>query len=251
MWTAVARRVVCCDYRTPRPCAASLRSDGDGDRPAGGLDRRAGSIHPGRRLRYGATGPDGNTANERRSNWVRADGELRQHGRMLIRRECPDDVDAIRTVTTRAFDGMPYSSGSEPRLVDALRSDPGWIPALSLVAEVDRAVVGHVVCTRATVAGRPALGLGPLSVDPAWQLRGVGSALMHAVLGAADALGEPVVVLLGSPAFYHRYGFRLASEYGIDPPVPEWAPSFQARTLSTYREDLRGPFEYAAPFRDL
>ena len=170
---------------------------------------------------------------------------------MLIRRECPDDVDAIRTVTTRAFDGMPYSSGSEARLVDALRSDRGWIPALSLVAEVDGAVVGHVVCTRATLSGRPAaLGLGPLSVDPAWQRRGVGSALMHAVLGAADALGEPVVVLLGNPAYYCRFGFKLASEYGIDPPVPQWASHFQARTLSTYRADLRGPFEYAAPFRD-
>jgi len=169
---------------------------------------------------------------------------------MLIRRESPADVDAIRTVTTRAFDGKPYSNGSEPRLVDALRSDPGWIPALSLVAEVDRAVVGHGVCTRATISGRPVLGLGPLSVDPARQRRGVGSALVHALLGAADALGEPLVVLLGDPAYYHRFGFTLASEYGIDPPVPQWAPSFQARTLSTYRPDLRGPFEYAAPFQD-
>jgi putative acetyltransferase len=183
-------------------------------------------------------------------NRVRTDGEPRQHVRMLIRRERPDDVDAIRTVTTRAYDGMPYSNGSEPRLVDALRSDRGWIPALSLVAEVDRAVVGHVACTRATVSGRPVLGLGPLSVDPSWQRRGVGSALVHAVLGAADALGEPVVVLLGDPAYYHRFGFKLASEYGIDPPMPHWAPGFQARTLSTYREDLRGPFEYAAPFQD-
>jgi len=177
-------------------------------------------------------------------------GKLRHHVRMLIRRECPDDVDDIRSVTNSAFDGMPYSSGSEPRLVDALRSDRGWIPALSLVAEADRAVVGHVVCTRATVSGRPALGLGPLSVDPAWQRRGVGSALMHAVLGASDALDEPVVVLLGNPAYYHRFGFKLASEYGIDPPVPQWASSFQVRTLSTYRPDLRGPFEYAAPFQD-
>ena len=175
---------------------------------------------------------------------------LRHHVQMLVRRECPDDVDAIRTVTTRAFDGMAYSSGSEPQLVEALRSDRGWIPALSLVAEVDGVVVGHVACTRATIFGQPALGLGPLSVDPPWQRRGVGSALMHAVLGAADALGEPIVVLLGNPAYYHRFGFRPASEYGIDPPVRQWASNFQARTLSTYQADLRGSFEYAAPFAD-
>jgi putative acetyltransferase len=167
---------------------------------------------------------------------------------MLVRRECPDDIDAIRAVTARAFDGRPYSDGSEAGLVDALRADRGWIPALSLIVEVDRAVVGHVVSTRATISGRSALGLGPLSVDPPWQRRGVGSALMHAMLGAADALGEPVVVLLGDPAYYQRFGFTLASEYGIDPPVPQWVPHFQARTLSTYAVDLRGPFEYAAPF---
>jgi len=181
---------------------------------------------------------------------VRIVGELRQHVRMLIRRERSDDVDAIRTVTARAFDGRPYSNGSEAPLVDALRADRGWIPALSMVAEVGGAVVGHVVCTRATISGQPALGLGPLSVDPAWQQRGVGSALVHAMLGGADALGEPVVVLLGDPAYYHRFGFQLAAEYGIDPPVPQWAPNFQARALSTYRPDLRGPFEYAAPFQD-
>jgi putative acetyltransferase len=169
---------------------------------------------------------------------------------MLIRRESDDDVDAIRAVTARAFDGRPYSNGSEAPLVDALRADPGWIPALSLVAEVDGAVVGHVVCTRATVSGRPALGLGPLSVEPAWQRRGVGSALVHAVLGAADALDEPVVVLLGDPAYYHRFGFTPASEYGIDPPVPEWASNFQVRALSSYRPEMRGPFQYAAPFQD-
>jgi putative acetyltransferase len=169
---------------------------------------------------------------------------------MLVRRECPDDIDAIRAVTARAFDGRPYSNGSEAPLVDALRSDPGWIPALSMVVEVDGAVVGHAVCTRATIAGRPALGLGPVSVDPAWQRRGVGSALLHAMLGAADALGEPVVVLLGDPAYYQRFGFTLAAEHGIDPPVPDWVPNFQARTLSAYAVDLRGRFEYAAPFQD-
>lgn len=173
---------------------------------------------------------------------------------MLIRREVPDDIDAIRAVTIRAFEDMPYSNRSEARLVDELRADTGWIPALSLVAVADSVVansvvVGHVVCTRATIAGRPALGLGPLSVDPPWQRRGVGAALMHAILGGADALDEPIVVLLGDPAYYHRFGFVLASGRGIEPPVAEWAPHFQVRTLATYRHELRGPFTYAEPFQ--
>ena len=174
------------------------------------------------------------------------------HARVLIRRETAADVEAIRGVVARAFTKPPSSPSAEgvmeSLLVDELRADPGWIPALSLVAVDDSGVVGHVTCTRATIAGRPALGLGPLAVDPPRQGAGVGSALVHAVLGAADALDEPIVVLLGSPLYYHRFGFVLASSCGVVPPVPGWDPHFQVRTLTTYQPDLRGPFEYAEPF---
>jgi putative acetyltransferase len=165
---------------------------------------------------------------------------------MIVQREAPGQETAIHAVTLAAF-GRPM----EADLVDQLRADEGWLPELSLVALEGDAVVGHVVCTRARLGGRPALGLGPLSVHPDRQKRGVGSALMHAVLGAADALGEPVVVLLGDPAYYFRFGFRLAAEHGITPPVAEWAPHFQARTLTTYDPSLRGDFVYSEPFHRL
>jgi putative acetyltransferase len=165
---------------------------------------------------------------------------------VLIRREVPDDVPAIDAVHRAAFDGE-----LEANLVRALRADPGWLPALSMVAVDGDEVVGHVVCTRATIEGSPALGLGPLGVLPARKGTGVGSALMHAVLGAADALDETVVVLLGHPDYYPRFGFRPATEFGIVPPVAEWAPAFQARPLATYRPSIRGQFTYAVPFQDL
>ncbi|MFT7840059.1 N-acetyltransferase [Saccharothrix sp. BKS2] len=167
---------------------------------------------------------------------------------MLIRRETPADVEAIRAVTGAAFAANP---GGEARLVDELRADTGWIPALSLVAEADGEVVGHVVCTRASVDGAPALGLGPLSVLPARQRTGVGKALVHTALGVADGLGEPLIVLLGDPTYYSRFGFRPASTLGITPPIPEWAPHFQARPLSSYHPALRGTFHYAHPFTTL
>jgi putative acetyltransferase len=144
-------------------------------------------------------------------------------------------------------DGTP----GEATLVGWLRADAGWVPELSMVAEVDGQVVGHVVCTRGTVDGSPALGLGPLSVDPAHQRSGVGSALVHAVLGGADALGEPLVVLLGDPAYYRRFGFRPASEVGIVAPEPAWGDLFQARTLAAHDPALTGTFAYAAPFSRL
>jgi putative acetyltransferase len=135
--------------------------------------------------------------------------------------------------------------------VDWLRDCAAWIPELSVVAVDDGgAIVGHVVCTRGTVgpALAPVLALGPLSVRPDRQRQGVGSALMHAVLGAADALAEPLVALLGSTAYYPRFGFHLSSEYGITPKHQEWVPHFQVRTLTAYDPGVRGPFEYPEPF---
>lgn len=165
---------------------------------------------------------------------------------MIVQRERSGQEAAIHAVTLAAF-GRPM----EADLVDQLRADEGWLPRLSLVAVEGDAVIGHVVCTRAHLDGAPVLGLGPLSVHPSHQKRGVGSALVHAVLGAADALDEPVVVLLGDPRYYSRFGFRLAEEYGITHQNTEWAPHFQARTLSAYRPELRGDFVYSEPFNRL
>jgi len=69
-----------------------------------------------------------------------------------------------------------------------------------------------------------------------------------AVLGAADALGEPLVALLGDPGYYQRFGFRLAAEYQINPPAASWQPRFQVRVLTCYRPSVAGTFRYAEPF---
>jgi putative acetyltransferase len=168
---------------------------------------------------------------------------------VLIRRETPTDVPAVRDVTTAAFDRTDSPVPIEVPLLEELRACEGWLPPLSLVAQsAEGSVVGHVVCTRGRVAGEPALGLGPLSVHPKHQGRGVGSALVHAVLGAADALGEPLVALLGEPAYYGRFGFRTSTEYGITPPDPSWGAYFQVRTLISYDPSLHGAFAYAEPF---
>jgi putative acetyltransferase len=173
---------------------------------------------------------------------------------VLIRRETADDVAVIRSVVAAAFakPDRPVDVPVEAPLVDALRADPGWLPALSLVAvDPDGAVVGHVVATRGRVGTAAALGLGPLAVRPDRQRSGVGSALMHAVLGAADALDETVVALLGNPAYYGRFGFRPSTDFGVEPPVAEWGEYFQVRPLTAYDPAVRGTFAYAQPFEGL
>ena len=178
---------------------------------------------------------------------------------MLIRRERAVDADAVAAVHRGAFAPRcaagspaagPAPDGAPPEvgLLARLRTDPGWIPTLSMVA-VDRdIVVGHVCVTRATVGPFPVLALGPIGVLPDLQSRGVGSALMHAVLGAADALDEPLVGLLGSLDYYPRFGFQPAERLGVVPDRPVWASHFQIRPLSAYDSQIIGEFHYAEPF---
>lgn len=172
---------------------------------------------------------------------------------MLVRREVAADIAAIDDVHRRAF--RPPAGGGEPievGLVQALRADRGWVPALSLVAEGPAGeVVGHVVCSEGSVGPTPVVGLGPIGVLPAWQRAGVGRALMHAVLAAADALDYPLAVLLGHLDYYPQFGFRPASSLGVLAPNPRWGEHFQARPLSTWTPALGGNFRYAAPFEAL
>ena len=170
---------------------------------------------------------------------------------MLIRRETERDADVIRAITTAAFAPCrpPGQIPPEAGLIYELRSSPAWLPTLSLVAVTPAGeAIGHVLGTRGHVGQDPVIALGPLAVRPDHQRHGVGSALMHAVLGAADALGEPLAALLGDPAYYRRFGFELSTVYQITPPRPEWQRHFQVRVLSGYQPGLRGMFTYPEPF---
>jgi putative acetyltransferase len=174
---------------------------------------------------------------------------------VIVRRERPDDHDAVRALHTAAFARDPATGAlraggavPEARLVDELREDAGFLPHLSLVAVENDAVIGHVIATRGRPAplGAPALGVGPLGVLPAAQGRGTGTALMHALLAVAEACDETVVALLGDPGYYRRFGFLPATALGITPPDPAWGDYFQARRLTG--RPVEGTFRYADPF---
>jgi putative acetyltransferase len=170
---------------------------------------------------------------------------------VLIRRERVTDIEGIRVVIASAFadPDQPGVAPAEAELVDELRASGCWLPALSLVAVgPTENVIGHVLCTRAHLDTVPVLALAPLSVRPDQQRRGVGQALMHAVLGAADALDEPLVALVGDSGYYTRFGFRLAQDLSIIASTPEWTPHFQVRTLTAYTSALSGTFIYPAAF---
>ncbi|MEV6137343.1 N-acetyltransferase [Nocardia sp. NPDC051990] len=186
---------------------------------------------------------------------------------MLIRRERADDAAAIAAVLRSAF-GPQYANADSDRetaeligdsaadppevdLVTRLRSDSGWIPTLSMVAVEHDTVIGHVCLTRAGVGPFPVLALGPIGVQAEHQGNGIGAAMMHAALGAADALDEPLIGLLGSLDYYPQFGFVPAARLGITPDEPAWVSHFQVRPLSAYDVQITGEFRYAEPFYDL
>jgi putative acetyltransferase len=167
---------------------------------------------------------------------------------VFLRREGPNDRAEIFAIHAAAFARPDGLVAPEAHLVDGLRDDGDIVPALSIVAESNNELVGHVVCSRATIDSYPSLGLGPLGVLPRHQCRGVGQALMHAVLAAADALDAPAVVLLGDPDYYRRFGFELAEPIGVHPPQPEWTEHFQIRRLNAWTDAMGGVFRYATAF---
>lgn len=155
-----------------------------------------------------------------------------------MRAERPGDEDAIGNVTTAAF-----GKQREARLVEAIRASDGFVSELSLVAELDGEVVGHVLLSYVGLEGdsRRVLELGPLAVAPEQQRRGIGSALVREALRVADERGEPLVLVLGHPWYYPRFGFRPASQLGIAAPDPELPDDvFMAVPLQAYDPALRG-----------
>lgn len=98
----------------------------------------------------------------------------------------------------------------------------GYVPALDLLAEDGGVIVGHVLVSRGDLAGSPALGLAPLAVAPTHRRQGVGSTLVRAEIERARIAREPLMILLGSPAYYRRFGFEPAERYGVF--AANWRP---------------------------
>ena len=127
---------------------------------------------------------------------------------MIIRDETPADADAITAITAAALRDHPYSRQTEPFIIRELRRAGAL--TLSLVAEIDGRVVGQVAVSPVAMSdGTPDwYGLGPVSVLPEYQRRGIGSALINAGLERLRAVGARGCALVGDPAYYGRFGFR-------------------------------------------
>jgi putative acetyltransferase len=164
---------------------------------------------------------------------------------VTIRPERPEDHGPAGRVHELAFG----AGSGEAGLVDALRADGAHVPELCLVAVEGEEVVGHVVFSRARLeSGHEVLALAPMAVVPERQRAGVGSRLIEAALCHAAETDFPLVVVLGHPAYYPRFGFEPAGDYGIVAPWDVPAEAWMVHPLPAYRPEARGLMSYAAAF---
>ena len=170
-------------------------------------------------------------------------------GSALIRTEQTHDYQQVKNILLRAF-----LTDAEARLTEKLRHSEEFIPELSLVAEIDGKLVGHMIITRGYIQDgdkkHGVAALGPLSVNPDNQRTGIGTALVQEGLLRCSKLAISLVFLIGHPSYYPRHGFVQARPYGfelkqfqVDDPVFMVYEALQG-ALASYQ----GEFRYSTAF---
>ena len=170
---------------------------------------------------------------------------------MIIRTENKQDFASVYELHKQAF-----GQTEEPDLVNKLRESDRFIPELSLVAEVDNKVVGHILFTKIYIQSeginQESLALAPMAVLLGFQKSGIGKELIKSGLEKAQELNFESVIVLGHTAYYPKFGFVPASKFKITAPweVPDEA--FMALELKAAAlENVSGLVDYAQPFVDL
>jgi len=169
-----------------------------------------------------------------------------------IRQERAGDQEAVHTVHIAAFERE-----SEATLVDLLRNDRAFIPALSFVACIGDQLVGHVLITEIEIVSEdgkvaPSLALAPIAVVPEFQQQGIGSQLINAAIDKARSLGYSSVIVLGHAAYYPKFGFVPASKWQIKAPFEVADEVFMAlELLPGGLEGTTGTVRYSKPFENV
>lgn len=176
---------------------------------------------------------------------------LDKDGEITIRSETPDDYEAIRELLAKAFDGP-----AEGRLVDSLRTMPGFDSRLSLVALLKGQIVGHVLFSSIRIVNddstTPAIALAPMAVRPEFQRKGIGGAIVDRGLAECRRLGHRIAVVLGHSDYYPGFGFVPASREGILAPFDVPDEAFMAVELVPGALiGVNGTVRYPPPFESL
>ena len=168
---------------------------------------------------------------------------------MLIRQEATSDYEAVYQLIKEAFASAEHSDGTEQDLVEALRKNKdAFIPELSLVAEENGVIKGHILFTKMKVGSDSVLALAPLSVKPEYQRQGIGMELIRQGHCIAAKLGYSYVIVLGSEIYYPKAGYRPAQEFSIEIPKGIPAENYMAVQLHDDAKPICGKVTYAQEF---
>ncbi len=170
---------------------------------------------------------------------------------LFIRPESPQDFKAIRQVIHAAFKQAQHTDGDEHNLVERLRRDPAYLPSLTFVALDGDQVIGHCMLTRLTIGDSPCktLALAPVAVLPSFQRKGIGTKLIEKSISQAALEGFDGIIVLGHAAYYPRFGFVPASQFGISCPFPVEDANFMALPLrKDGLKNAAGAVRYAGAF---
>jgi len=146
---------------------------------------------------------------------------------LIIRQESIGDIEKVFLLVKEAFEEEKYSDHKEQYLVERLRVSTHFVPELSLVAEVNKKIIGYILLTQAAINSGDkvcaTLAMAPVAVCPDHQHQGVGAALINYAHKKAFDLGYESIVLIGHQYYYPKFGYRLAHEFGISFPfdVPD------------------------------
>ena len=168
---------------------------------------------------------------------------------LKIRPESDRDYEEIAKVNDLAFD-----RDNESKLIKSIRNSDRFIPELSLVAELDNKIVGHIMFSYIDLAYEQTvkvLALAPIAVLPKYQHQGIGSLLVKTGLEKAKRMQAPMVVVLGEPEFYHRFEFKPASKYSIDSPFDIPDEYFMVKFLTDEDRNYSGKIKYPAAFSEV
>ena len=161
---------------------------------------------------------------------------------LIIRRERTEENRAVEELTREAFWNLYVPGCSEHFVLHNLRNSPDFLPELDYVAEKDGRIVGHIVYSRGAIVGqqgveREVICFGPVSVLPALQKQGIGSALITHTINIARTKGYPAIFIYGDPRYYSRFGFRCGEKYDIKTADGKFAVALLALELQP--ADLR------------
>jgi putative acetyltransferase len=167
---------------------------------------------------------------------------------ITIRSESPNDYSQISDVIYSAFEQK-----NEVRLVKTLRASPDFIGELSLVAILNNLIIGHILFSKIIIKSEkaefPALALAPLAVKPEFQNQGIGSKLVEKGLEECKRLNHKIVIVLGHPNFYPKFGFKPANDFGVMAPFAVPNESFLILELTSGAlRSVSGIVEYPLAF---